>query len=311
MFQIEKQFFGEAREIILKSSSGVSLTCVPDFGANIRELFLLKNNHPIQVLDGFKTFEQLQQNEKSRGIFLIPFPNRIKDGKYSFEGKEYPLTITKPKEQNAIHGFLWNRKFELTESVLQENSATIELQHHYHGDYAGFLFPFLTDLILNLTASELKITVAITNTGKTNMPLGIGWHPYFSFQKNVNDLLLQIPASDILETDERMIPTGNRKIYNEFQELQKIENNLFDTCFKFLQAEKTYETKIFDAVTNTTIILWQEITFPYLQIYIPPERNSIAVEPMTCPANAFNSKENLLTLKPNEKFEGSFGVRVE
>jgi aldose 1-epimerase len=271
----------------------------------------IKNNFRHNIIDGFQSFEQLQQNEKSRGIFLIPFPNRIKDGKYSFDGTAYQLSINKPKEQNAIHGFIWNRKFELTETVLNEHDATTKFHNQYSGDYTGYPFPFDTELNFRLTENELKISVAIVNTGNKNMPFGMGWHPYFTFQKNVNNLYLQIPYSEILEADERMIPTGKRKRCNQFNELKKIDDTLFDTCFQFSENNKTYETKLVNSENETSVILWQDTKFQYVQIYIPPERNSIALEPMTCPANAFNSKENLLVLKPNEKFEGSFGVRIK
>jgi aldose 1-epimerase len=308
MFQLEKHFFGEAEEVVLKSSSDAILKYIPAFGANIRELFLLKSEKPLQILEGFQTFEQLQNNEKSKGIFLIPFPNRIRDGKYSFEGKEYQLPINKPKENNAIHGFIWNRKFDLVETLLNENSATIKLQHQYNGGYEGFPFPFLSELEFQLSDNELKITVSITNTGNNNMPLGIGWHPYFTFQKKADELMLTIPACNVLETDEKMIPTGSKKIFDEYARPKKIENTSFDTCFEFADRKDIYETKISDS--EKTVTVWQDNSFHYLQVYIAPDRNSIALEPMTCPANAFNSKENLLTLKSNEKFEGSFGVKI-
>jgi aldose 1-epimerase len=107
-----------------------------------------------------------------------------------------------------------------------------------------------------------------------------------------------------------MIPTGKRQVFEKFYSLQKIKNEWFDTCFEFSGNNEVFKTKIFDAASNGTITLWQENIFRYLQIYIPPDRNSIALEPMTCPADAFNSKENLLTLHPNEKFSGCFGVRI-
>jgi len=308
MFQIEKNIFGEAEELIIKSSSGALLKCVPAFGANIRELFFIKAGRPVQILDGFQTFGQLQNNEKSKSIFLIPFPNRVRDGKYFFEGKEHQLPINKPEENNAIHGFIWNRKFEITETLLNENSAIIKLQYQYVGDIEGFPFPFLIELEFQLDESELKITVLATNTGYSNMPFGIGWHPYFTFKQAVDNLSLKIPACNILEADERMIPTGNRKALDEFVQLQKIESTSFDTCFEFSGNDKIFESIVSDS--ESIITLWQENIFRYLQVYIPPGRNSIALEPMTCHANAFNSAENLITLKPNEKFAGSFGVKI-
>jgi aldose 1-epimerase len=311
VFSIQKNFFGNSEEIIVCNNvTGTCLKCLPEHGANIRELYLQKNGMSFQILDGFQTEAQLLGNEKSRGIFLIPFPNRIRDGKYSCEEREYQLPVNKPREHNAIHGFIWKQPFKLLETLLSESSALLQLKNEYHGDYIGFPFPFTTELRLELHLAQLKISITVTNTGTTAMPLGIGWHPYFSFNKKADELSLQIPACNILETDKRMIPTGNRNVFEKFHRLQKIETTSFDTCFEFIESDKMFETKIFNSETNITISLWQENIFRYIQVYIPPDRNSIALEPMTCPADAFNSKENLLTLKPNEKFEGNFGVKV-
>jgi aldose 1-epimerase len=310
VFFIEKSAFGSATEIIVSNSAGVCMKILPAFGANIRELFLLKNKMPFQILDGFRTPAQLMNNEKSRNILLIPFPNRICDGTYNFEGKTYKLPINKPKEQNAIHGFVWNKHFEITESLLLEHKAIITLQYQYPGDYEGFPFPFRTQLRYTLSENELIIAIHITNTGTSGMPLGIGWHPYYTLQKNINELYLQLPACDMLETDSRMIPTGRKIAFQKFDHLNQIQHMHFDHCLVFKNNAPVFETILRDPVLNHTLRIWQENVFGYMQIYIPPDRNCIALEPMTCAVNAFNNREGLIVLHAGQTTGGSLGVKL-
>jgi len=310
MFKITTENFGSRLRYILNNSNGNS-RCgfVPSFGANINELQLSRSGKTFQLLDGYKAEPQLLSNEKSRNIHLLPFPNRIRDGKYFFDGKEYTLDINKPDENNAIHGFFWNKAFEITDEKCSGTSATVTLQHYYNGDYKGYPFPFIARYGYELKDEEFLINVAVINSGKNSMPLGIGWHPYFTFNKRVDELQLQLPECSILETDARLIPNGKRKHYPDFQSLQTIGSHSFDTAFK-LDGKNAFETKLLDAQSGVTIRLQQDASFRYLQVYIPPDRNSIALEPMTCPANAFNSGDGLIVLKEKERFEGRIKVSL-
>lgn len=283
-----------------------SVSFVPGYGGTITELHFFHQGKNFQVLDGFKTAEQIRMNEKSRGIFLVPFPNRIRDGKYVFKGKEFFLPINKPKENNAIHGFIWNRNFEI-----EETKNAITLRHEYGGNYPGFPFPFSFSVSYELTGTtNLTITLRAINTGKSSMPFGAGWHPYFTFHQPVDTLQLKLPGGDMLETDERLIPTGIKKQFNQFQDFQTIGKRDFDHAFELSKPQEGYETSLRESVSGATITVQQDANFKYLQVYIPPDRNSIAIEPMTCPANAFNSGEGLIVLEEQEVFESRIKVKI-
>jgi len=155
------------------------------------------------------------------------------------------------------------------------------------------------------------IQVNAHNTGTTDMPLGIGWHPYFTFQTIADELQLQLPSCETLDTDQQLIPTGKQEKFTKFKNLTAIGNHDFDTCFQLKNTSEFFETRLYYAAKQTTIILEQSENFGYLQVYTPPHRNSIALEPMTCPANAFNSLQNLIVLSPGNSFEGSIRVSLE
>lgn len=297
---------------MLQNSKGNCLcSFVPGFGANILELQLESKGKCLQLLDGFKTDGQLTANEKSRSIHLVPFPNRVKDGRYFFEGKEFYLPINKPKEHNAIHGFIWSKPFKIVEEKTSASSADVELKYSYTGENEGFPFPFTVHYQYKLSEAAFSITVLITNDGINSMPLGIGWHPYFTFNKRVDKLLLKLPDCDLLENDDRLIPTGKRSSFAGFNSLQKIGTSAFDTVFELAGKGDHFETRLYDPESNATIVLHQDSSFRYLQVYIPSERNSIALEPMTCPANAFNSGEGLVILKPKDRYSGRMQVFLD
>lgn len=303
MFEIQQQPFGNFEKYILKCDAS-EVALVPAFGTNILSLQFQGK----EILWGFENESTLTANDKSRSIFLAPFPNRIQHGKYFFEENDYQLPINKPKENNAIHGFIWNKKFEVESTKVEKDHASIALKYSYDGSEAGYPFPF--ELILQYTLYETHFSVQFSavNNGNSNMPFGFGWHPYFSVGEHVNNWQLQLPDCNILETNEHLIPNGNRKNYTLFQQPENIGNAEFDTAFELTGFKDFFETRLFSSEYHAALSIKQSGVFKYLQVYIPPKRNCIAIEPMTCPANAFNSKEGLIVLQPKQNCSGNISI---
>jgi aldose 1-epimerase len=169
-----------------------------------------------------------------------------------------------------------------------------------------------------LQKSEFILSVTVNNTGKTPMPFGWGWHPYFKVQqgKKVDDYSLFLEATEQLATDAQMIPTVRQKLPTSFQSgtvaLQKIN---LDTCFVLQpEAESIAVTSFYCEEDEYQMNIWQKndhLQLNYLQIYTPPHRQSIAIEPQTCPANALNSRENLMILPPNTTWSTQLGVELQ
>lgn len=303
---LKHDFIGEISVCALTGKTGKSaLRFLPEFGATPVALTLSCREKQVQLLDGFQTEEHIRANEKSRGIFLIPFPNRIQDGTYVFDEKKYHLPINKPRENNAIHGFLWSRNF-----LLEEEESAVNLTHVFAGDYPGFPFPFTATIRYEIADASCGIAISVTNTGNAAMPLGIGWHPYFTFHRQADDLTLQLPACNHLAVDARMIPTGGKARFAEFHTAQIIGKRNFDDAFECVAVNDFYETRLSDPQSGLTLTLRQDAAFKYVQVYIPPGRNSIALEPMTCPANAFNSGEGLMILQPGAAFTGKMKISL-
>jgi aldose 1-epimerase len=146
------------------------------------------------------------------------------------------------------------------------------------------------------------------------MPFGEGWHPFFGFNKAVDHLSLKFNAEELILVDQRLIPTGKKIKYDHFNQLRKIEDTKFDSCFKLAADQGKHISELYDPDNDLTVLLWQETgenRYNYLQVYIPPSRLSIALEPMTCNIDAFNNGEGLQILEPGQIYEASYGIRIK
>ena len=316
MFRIKEDNSGGIKSFkILNESTGSYVSVVPGFGANVNEIVLSKGGELYSLIDGNINAEAFGGKGVFRGAKLFPFPNRVKGGTYSFEGKEYQLELNYPEENNACHGFVYNREFVLDNTEEKEDEASIKLSYDYAGSWSGYPFPFRMEIVYTLFDShDLRCNTRVENRGETSMPLGDGWHPFFKFSGKINDLFLRLPAEKMYETDNRSIPTGRTLPYDVFSFGKKIADVTFDTCFKLAPGKDGVQTsELYDAARDLKVLLWQETgagKYNYIQIYTPSDRKSIAIEPMSCPANAFNGGEGLITLGPEKVFEAEYGVEL-
>jgi aldose 1-epimerase len=300
---------------IVNDDTDEYVSIIPQFGANINELVMKHGSGLIAILDGNTKKDQF----KGSGIFnsakLLPFPNRIENGIYSFNGQNYQLEINYKNEGNAIHGLIYDKPFELIHSESSETFAEIVLAYQYDARLSGFPFKYKVEMVYRLEVNKgLICKTNVLNTDNKPMPFGDGWHPFFSFNKSIDDLYLKFSAEELILVDDRLIPTGEFKKFDQYNSLAPIKNAEFDTCFLLSQRSKEHTTEIYDPETNARISIWQETgprKYNYLQIYTPLQRKSIAIEPMTCNVNAFNNHKGLIILNPGEHFRANYGIRVD
>ena len=284
--------------------SGNSFTIIPALGANLCKLQLHNGKKSLSVIEGVVEVAP-DDNPKYKSAFLLPFPNRVKQGQYVFDGKQYQLQVNETALNNALHGFICDRKFEVTSENLTESSATVVLKNNYPGDNEGYPFPFETVIEITLSDQEgLTIAMEATNAHTEKIPIGMGWHPYFSFGHDADDMLMSIPKCVEIVTDEFCIPTGEKRLFEKFTDLQQMGDSNFDHCFEIDSQSGRVETVIKSLEKDFALHVWQEAgpgKFPYLQIYTPPQRQSIAIEPMTCCIDAFNNHLGLAVLRTRRK----------
>ncbi|MCK4296340.1 MAG: hypothetical protein KAX28_06760, partial [Candidatus Marinimicrobia bacterium] len=216
MFKIVKEKFGELTKIKIENSDTREyISIIPEFGGNVNEIALAKEGKIYSILNGYETPAEIIKNDYFKSAKLIPFPNRIEDGKYSFNGKDYQLPINKPDENHAIHGFVWNKKLTLQKKEIRDKYASVQFKHIYDSSLPGY--PFKTKILITyfLTTEEgFRCITEIKNIDSCKIPVADGWHPYFKTSGKVDELMLKIPAKYKTDVDSRMIPTGKRLLYN-------------------------------------------------------------------------------------------------
>ncbi|MDH5610799.1 MAG: hypothetical protein OEY56_15085 [Cyclobacteriaceae bacterium] len=259
--------------------------------------FLSLSGQP--VIAGYDLASQ-QPFVGAKSAILFPFPNRIDTGSFQFNGNHYQFPINEPGRQNAIHGFLMDMDFQLVEEQVAEEETIVVMGCMYDGKLPYFPFPFYFTVQYSFSNESFAVDFAIQNTGQASMPMGLGWHPYFTLGGRADDWLLHLPASKQVMVDERMIPTGNSEKLEDFQQPAIIGPRQLDTCFQCDSAGFSI------ALTNPQRSQTLQVTFDtsagYYQLYIPPDRGSLAIEPMSCSINAFNNRNGLEVLAPERSF---------
>jgi aldose 1-epimerase len=258
------------------------------------------------VLDGYSVVAMCSSG---RGQLLAPWPNRVQDGRYEFDGERYQLALDEPERQNSIHGLVrWSRW-----KVAVHESDRAMLEHRLHPTPG---YPFTLDLRVEYSLAEEGLTVRMeaTNVGEEACPYGFGAHPYLSAGDGLVDgLELRIPAGTALVSDERSIPIGRQSVHGtelDFRTPRPIGSVQLDHCFTDLERGDDGRARVELAGAAT---LWVDEAFPYLMVFtgdaIPDvARRSLAIEPMTCAPNAFRSGEGLVRLEPGGSHEASWGI---
>jgi aldose 1-epimerase len=265
------------------------------------------------VLDGYG---RDQMCDGGRGQPLLPWPNRLADGRYTFRGREHQLPIDEVPLRNAIHGL--TRWSNWSARDLARDRVTMTLTLHPRPGY-----PFSLELRIAYALSEdgLSVHTTATNVGTEDLPFGAGFHPYFSVGTAVVDEAeLRVPARQTLVTDQQQVPTGELAPVEggalDFRRPRRIGALELDACFTDLERDADGLARVdLRGPEGRRVGVWLGRGFEWLMVFsgdtLAPERRrrGLALEPMTCPANAFRSGVGLRVLAPGESFEGSWGVR--
>lgn len=312
MYSITTTKFGDFDKLILKNEMTQEyVAVVPSFGCNVNEVVLSNGIQNFDIVDGDASPEELLINKGFKGCKLVPYPNRIKQGIYSFEGRKHRLPVN--DGPNALHGLVLYQPFQIIASKANENEAELITEYAYNQNDMGYPFCFKLQVSFLLNKNGLTKTTQITNSGEGNMPVGDGWHLYFKCKSKIDDCILLFDSEKIVINDTTLIPTGQTQDFDCFKTSKVVDNFEFDDCFILSPKNNIAEVVLTDKVHNLSIVSWQETgnqKYNYLQIYTPPHRNSIAIEPMTCQPNAFNNTEGLITLKPLETISITCGIRA-
>jgi aldose 1-epimerase len=275
----------------------------PQVGASLIELHLAGLS--LIDLPGSEKYP-LENNPYHPSSLLTPWVNRVRNGNYSFKGKNYQLPINEPDLGNAIHGLLGRASFDVEQ--VSENSIT--LKHAYSGEEPNYPFPFTFRYTYTLQDSgSLEITFEAKNTGTSSLPFACGWHPYFSFpDTSAEDLEIKFKPISRFLSDSQMIPLQEENL-NGKQHF-KFATEKIDHVFR-LESQEKHITEFIDTKHQKSLFLEQSsIQFPFLVVFQPVGYTSVAIEPMTANTDAFNTGDGLVELAPEEVFSGQIRLLI-
>jgi len=253
----------------------------------------------------------------AHGAVLVPWPNRLADGRYSFDGAERQLPLTEPERGNAIHGLARWRPWRALEREPDRVLVAVRLHPE-----PGYPFDLEVTVEYRLADDGLTVTTRAQNLGETACPYGTGQHPYLSPGDGAIDgCTLEVPAETVITVDaERQLPSGREPVAGgplDFTSPRLLGSTVIDSPLTDLRRDPDGLARArLTAADGSAVELWVEDSYGYLELFtgdtLGParRRQALAVEPMTCPPNAFQSGEGLLRLEPGAGHTARWGVAL-
>ena len=281
-------------ELIDKETNSKAVIALDNEGGRLK--FLSFNN--ISVVDDL---EKVAYSKSHAGAILFPFANRINKGEYDFEEKHYKLDCNEPGRENAIHGLIFNKSFQIDEKSEGKDFAKVNLSYTETNPPEGFPFPYKIELIYKLKPSNLDLTVKVHNIGNQAFPYNLGWHPYFC----INDFekaFLSFKSHKEVIFNDNLISLGIAEAL--IPDPYALKDKKLDDCFLL------YDMNVEIHTTKYAVSISGKPKSEYLQIYAPPKENRLAVEPMTGISDSFNHKRGIHILKPNQSKKEKWNIRL-
>lgn len=294
---------GEQHDLLL----GEQRATIVEVGGGVRA-------YSVAGVEVLQPYARAAMCDAAHGAPLVPWPNRIAGGRYEFAGETHQLPLSEPSRGNAIHGLLrwspWTARERERQRVVM--GARVHPQ-------AGYPFALEVEVEYELAAEGLRASVRARNFGEQRLPYGFGQHPYLSpGPARIDECVLELPARTRLLSDERQIPVAR----------EAVEGGAFDLRTPRLLGAQEIDCAFCDLARGAdgrararlqrpdgcVVELWVDEAFPFLQLYTADglaqerRRRGLALEPMTCAPDAFNSDDGLLVLAPGESQSASWGV---
>ncbi|MFH8435018.1 aldose 1-epimerase family protein [Streptomyces sp. NPDC018007] len=248
------------------------------------------------------------------GQLLIPWPNRVDRGRYTFDGTEYQLDVSEPELDCAIHGLVrWT-----TWRPVRQDPHAVTLAYCLHGSTG---YPFRLDLAVTYTLdadSGLTVRVVARNAGTRPAPYAHGAHPYLTVGEPLDACVLTLPGHRYQPVDERMLPSGPTLGVTgteyDFTAPRRIVAQSVDVAFTGLDRDADGRAWVRLEGSRRATRFWLDEAQPWLEVYTADRapaashRRGVGVEPMTAPPNALATGTDLITLAPGESYTGGWGV---
>ncbi|MDH4082379.1 MAG: hypothetical protein OEV99_02920 [Nitrospira sp.] len=292
---------------------------ISPWGASLRRYLLIDDDG--QKLDIVWGYSGGSRKRGGQGDVLMPFPGRISNGRYSFDGRPFHLECNDKEGPNAIHGFVRNLPWHVREALAHKVTCEIRLDAETYAA-RGYPFSLHISVTYELDAQSLSCAFVVKNIGDRAAPVGVGFHPYFTVGTSlIDEAETQIPGAGYLEFNERLAPTGSiMDVVGtswDYRQFRAVARQRFNHCYVHLErdAEGMATASLRHAASGRAIDIVMDSAFSAVVVYTgdaiaDAPRAALAIEPMTCATDAFNHPEwGLKRLDPDETFAGRYHVR--
>ncbi|MBZ0199763.1 MAG: aldose 1-epimerase [Ignavibacteriaceae bacterium] len=332
-FELKESTLGKFKTIKLIDNSYGSQLEIALKGATPRSFKLPVDGKLFDVLDGFRTEEELEIGRGARNWIMTPFANRVKDGKYFFNGVEHILLPVAPRDY-VIHGYTSHQFFEIENVETNDEFIKVVLVNRSirPGVYRGY--PFALDVFVSFKLSGAKVSIKVDGKNSDDKPLPFfcGWHPYFkTSDKGIEHLIMTVDAKSNILMDEKFFPFDGEKAFAPIENypldnytpritIQKriINNRVIDNCFADLNFnDEGFATSyLFDPENGLEISVFQKsgVTLVFTGDSLKErKRQSVAIEPMQSLTNTFNRPELMpdFTIEPGASSIFEFGFEIK
>ncbi len=294
----------------LPIAHGSQHAVIVDVGAGLRSYGVGADD----IVDGYRHDEAC---DGARGQLLLPWPNRVAGGRYRFDGVDRQLPVNEPRTGCAIHGLTRALRWQVVDTSGDSVSLELDLPPS-----DGYPFTLHLGVTYTLDSSGLTVRITATNRGGEPCPYGAGAHPYLRVADGapIDGALLHVPADATLDADDRGIPTGAMRSVDgsayDFRAPRRIGGVTLDTAFTRLRADADGRTRIsLTTQRGDGASVWMDHTHQFAMLYSGDtlgeesrRRRGLAIEPMTCAPDAFNSGAGLITLQPGEQHASVWGI---
>ncbi len=284
------------------------------------------------VVDGYRDeAEMISPTGGARCALMAPFSNRVAEGRYAFDGERYDLLPgTPPERRQIMHGFLRLMTMTVLEATATDDRATVRSGARIRpGTFEGYPFAVDLEVVHTIAPGSLTVQVLARNVGDRAAPYGCGWHPYFRLGNGggepIDHLELQVPARTRIRTDEAMIPLPGAAAFTgvgpssgeDFRTSRPIGDAVLDDAFGDLEpdADGIIRTRVRNPASGLSLTVWQRDGLMHVftgDTLDRGRRESVALEPVELPTNAFNRPDcsDRIRLEPGSEREFTFGVDV-
>ena len=245
-----------------------------------------------------------------RGAVLLPWPNRVRAGRWSWHGTPLQLDVASPEQPHALHGLVAAQPWRLLAAVGAAATVGTTVEPH-----VGYPFRLAAALDYRLADDRLTATLRVRNAGAEPAPVGAGFHPYLAVgaerDGDLSDAELCLPARTQLVLDGGL-PTGERRPVDGAT--GRIGDRVFDDALTDLERDGDGWARARLRGPAGELELAVDRAWPWLQVYsgdtLPAgqRRRSLAIEPMTCPPNALADGVDLVVLEPGEQWAGTWSL---